>query len=291
MIQQSHNLSVLMSTYKNDNPDFLRKALKSLSAQTLKACEVVLVEDGALNPSLEAVIEQYREALNIKSVKLAKNMGLGTALAVGLNNCSAPLVARMDTDDIAVSGRFQKQYEFLVNNPNVTVLGGHIAEFDQNPYDPVGNRTTKLKHDAIVKAAWLRNPFNHMTVMFRKDAIIKAGNYQDVPSFEDYDLWLRVISAGYECQNLDEVLVYARIGNGLLERRSGWKYITAEFNAVRGFRRYKVIPKCALFLNLTSRFAIRILPKNVIQFAYNSLRAKPSEHAKSKHASLAITPK
>lgn len=266
-----------MSTYKNDNPDFLRKALKSLSAQKLKACEVVLVEDGPLNPSLETVIDQYREALNIKSVKLAKNMGLGTALAVGLNNCSAPLVARMDTDDIAVSGRFQKQYDFLASNPEVAVLGGHIAEFDQNPYEPVGNRTTKLKHDEIVKAAWLRNPFNHMTVMFRKSAIIKVGNYQNVPSFEDYDLWLRVISAGYKCQNLNEVLVYARIGNGLIKRRSGWKYIAAEFNAVRGFKKYGVIPNSALILNLTSRLAIRILPKKVIQAVYKNLRVKPNE--------------
>ncbi|KAB0538988.1 glycosyltransferase [Pseudochrobactrum saccharolyticum] len=274
MRQGSAKLSVLMSTYSNDNPDFLQETFFSLSKQSMKACEVVLVEDGPLNPTLETVIEQFRQTLNIKSVKLAVNKGLGLALAIGLKKCSAPIVARMDTDDIAIPHRFKRQYEFLSSNPDVAILGGHITEFDKAPYEAQYKRTVKLTHREIVKAAWMRNPFNHMTVMFRKDAILNAGNYQHVPYFEDYDLWLRIIAAGYQCRNLDEVLVYARIGNGLLSRRSGWRYITAEFNAVRSFSKYNIIPRSALLLNVTSRAAIRVLPKAAIKIAYTRLRSK-----------------
>lgn len=289
MIQQNIQLSVLMSTYEHDDHDYLRKAFKSLSKQSFEACEVVLVEDGPLNPSLESVICQYRQTLNIKSVKLPTNVGLGIALASGLTECSAPLVARMDTDDIAIPNRFELQYKFLVNNPEIALLGGHISEFENDPNLPVSSRKIKLTHDEIVKSSWLRSPFNHMTVMFRKDAILKAGNYQDVPSFEDYDLWLRVISAGYRCHNLDETLVYARIGNGFLKRRSGWRYIISEFKAVSGFKKYNVIPKSALVVNLVTRLSIRILPSAFIKMAYRSLRSKPDSRKPFKN--LTITSK
>lgn len=275
MLQQNVNLSVLMSTYEKDNPVFLAQSLQSLLEQSLKACEIVLVEDGVLNPALTSTIDKFRQSLNIKSVKLATNMGLGTALATGLRNCSGSIVARMDTDDIALPERFKKQYDFLSDNPDITLLGGHISEFDENPGEPLHNRTVKLTHDDIVKASWMRNPFNHMTVMFRKAAILNVGNYQDIPSFEDYDLWLRVISAGYKCQNLDEILVHTRAGNELIDRRSGFKYITSEFNALRTFKKYGVIPKPILILSLISRLIIRALPKTLIKATYSRLRSKP----------------
>lgn len=111
-----------------------------------------------------------------------------------------------------------------------------------------------------------------MTVMYRKDAIIAVGNYKHLPSFEDYDLWLRLIASGYECRNMDKVLVLARIGNGLMERRSGWKYISSEAKAVSSFRKYKVIPFPALCINLIGRLVIRILPHKILELVYRKLR-------------------
>lgn len=278
MHKGNDKLSVLMSTYYKDDPDLLYKALLSLSEQTLKANEVVLVEDGPLPLSLVDVINQFRPTLNIKSVKLAKNMGLGSALAAGLDQCSAPLIARMDTDDISVPERFRKQYDFLTKNPEIAIVGGHISEFNDDPDKPQYNRMTKLTHKEIVKSSWLRNPFNHMTVMFRKEAILRAGNYQHVPSFEDYDLWLRVISAGYQCHNLNEILVYAHTGNDLISRRSGLRYISSECKAIVGFRKYKVIPPAMLVVNLTIRLLIRISPKQIIKLLYRTTR-KQCKHS------------
>jgi len=275
MTQFNHKLSVLMSTYEHDNLEHLSIALESLANQTLKANEVVIVEDGPISDEHKKIIEYFRDTLNIVSVKIPQNVGLGSALRQGLLQCKSPIVARMDTDDIALSSRFAEQYDFLLNNPETAIVGSHIAEFRSDPSVPLYIRKTKLTHKEIVRAAWFRSPFNHMTVMYRKDAIISAGNYNDVPNFEDYDLWLRLISMGYICHNIKKVLVLARIGNGLINRRSGWRYIVSEYKAVSGFRKYKVIPLPALYLNMASRLSIRLLPNRIIQMAYQGLRDKP----------------
>lgn len=272
MTSNDKSLSVLMSTYERDNVEHLRSALDSLARQTLKADEVILVEDGPISDAHRELIEQFRDQLNIVSVKIPQNVGLGPALRQGLLQCKSPIIARMDTDDIALPTRFSEQYDFLINNPEVAIVGGHIAEFDNDPDKPLGIRKIKTTHEEIVRASWFRTPFNHMTVMYHKDAIITAGNYKHLPGFEDYDLWLRLIASDYQCRNMDKVLVLARVGNGLLERRSGWNYISREAKAVSGFRKYKVIPLPALYINLIGRLVIRILPRKVLGIAYRKLR-------------------
>src|SRR5690606_40315887 len=92
-----------------ERPEFLRIALESLAGQTLKADEVVLVEDGPIPDTLLAVIESFRETLSIVSVKLPSNVGLAAALNAGLAHCSHELVARMDSDEISLPQRFEKQ--------------------------------------------------------------------------------------------------------------------------------------------------------------------------------------
>lgn len=275
MTSYDKGLSVLMSTYERDNVEHLRSALKSLVQQTLKADEVVLVEDGPISDAHREIIEQFRNQLNIVSVKIPQNVGLGAALRQGVQKCKSPIIARMDTDDISLPIRFAEQYDLLISNPEVAIVGGYIAEFETDPNKPRYVRKTKLSHKEIVKAAWFRNPFNHMTVMYRKDAIIIAGNYKPLPGFEDYDLWLRLISSGFKCQNMDHILVLARIGNGLINRRSGWRYVIAEYKAINGFKKHGVIPLPFLYLNMATRLTIRLLPKKMILKAYQILRNKP----------------
>lgn len=267
------SFAVLMSTYYRDNPLFLQQAFDSLIMQSLPASELVLVEDGRLTPELDALIAAYRKKLNIISVRLPDNFGLGIALQIGVKLCRTNLIARMDSDDIAVPQRLQLQYEHMLRNPHLAVLGGHIDEFSDNPTTPLRQRRMPLCHSQIKRFAWLRSPFNHMSVMFRKDAILAAGNYRHLPSFEDYDLWLRVLKSGYQCENLDQVLVLARIGNGLMQRRSGWNYVRSELKAVSGFHQYHLIPLPVLGFNLLTRFILRIAPRSVRKLAYHLLRS------------------
>ena len=96
-------VSVLMSIYFKEKPEYFRESLESILNQTYFPDEIVLVKDGPLTNELEEVIKEYKEKLNIKTVPLEKNLGLGLALKEGVLHCSNEIIIRMDTDDIAVS--------------------------------------------------------------------------------------------------------------------------------------------------------------------------------------------
>lgn len=145
--------SVLMSVYYKEKPEYLQEALQSVINQTLPPTEIVLVEDGKLTPELDKAIEEFRVAVagqvstRLKFVKLQENVKLGRALAEGLKHCDNELVARMDTDDLAVEDRFNVQYRYMTENPNVSVSGGLMEEFD-----PQDDSYRKIKHMPIDKA-------------------------------------------------------------------------------------------------------------------------------------------
>ena len=129
--------SVLMSVYSKECADFLRVALDSVFNQTVVPTEVVLVEDGPLTTELDSVIDEYsKHYAQLKVIKLPVNGGLGRALRVGLRHCSYDLVARMDTDDICRSNRFERQLRVFEQQPKLSVCGGWISEFGNDPEKP-----------------------------------------------------------------------------------------------------------------------------------------------------------
>ncbi len=130
----------------------------------------------------------------------------------------------MDTDDIAVADRFEKQVQ-LMEQENLDLLGGHIAEFIDNPDEIVSYRRVPTRHADIVAYQRMRSAFNHMTVMFKKDMVLKAGNYEDGLYMEDDLLWLNMIAAGAKTGNLDQILCQVRVGAGMFERRGGLRYL------------------------------------------------------------------
>ena len=212
--------SVLMSVYAKEKPEYLRASIDSILKQTVHADDFVLVCDGPLTSGLEEVISEVGGGLNV--VRLAENVGLAAALAAGLSHCANELVMRMDSDDIAVPERAEKQ---LLVMGNADLCGGTAAEFEKEIADSASKRELPSGHDEIVRFAKRRNPFNHPTVMFRKSVAEKAGGYSgEFPLAEDYYLWVRMISAGARCINLADVLVYMRVGDGLYKRRGGRKY-------------------------------------------------------------------
>ena len=106
--------SVLMSVYYKDNPVWLKQAVDSVLNNTIKPNQIVVVIDGQIPNELEQVITEYKESLDI--LRLEKNSGLGAALQQGLLKCKYPLVARMDSDDISLPGRFEKQLREFEKN-------------------------------------------------------------------------------------------------------------------------------------------------------------------------------
>ncbi len=160
---------------RKKSPGFLRQSLESLCGQTFSPDEVVLVEDGPLGEDLASVIASFRTRLPIVSVRLPVNKGLGIALSEGLDQCRGEFVARVDGDDISVPDRFEKQLAFLDANPGVDVVGGATAEFDDDRLTPRAIRRLPCSGLGLLRFAKYRNPLNHMTVIFRKAAVLEEG--------------------------------------------------------------------------------------------------------------------
>ena len=191
------NCSVLMSVYFKESPEYLKQAIESIQIQTVPTDDFVLVCDGPLNDALDAVIaakqQEMGSALNV--VRLARNGGLGNALNKGIKHCKNELVARMDSDDISVMDRCQKQVELFVKNPELDITSGALLEFVTSLDQITGGRTIPCNNDEIIRYSRKRCPFNHPCVMFKKSAVERAGGYQEkYHLFEDYYLWIRCIS-------------------------------------------------------------------------------------------------
>lgn len=270
--------SILMSVYVKDNPRFLQASIKSVVDQLVDipdgAFEFVLVKDGPLTDDLNNLIDAYcREYPRLfKIITLSVNRGLGNALNEGLAHCSHELIARMDADDICVPGRFRKQLRFLEEHPHITLVGSLIEEFRTEPGDLKRVRKVPFSHEDIISFARKRNPFNHPSVMFRKEAILNAGSYRDMPLFEDYYLWVRIMDAGLLGANLQDVLLYFRTGNDMVGRRHGFKYMQKEYNFVLSMKRLGFINQWQFLKLIVLRLPLRLLPKFLLQGIYQLLR-------------------
>jgi glycosyltransferase involved in cell wall biosynthesis len=237
--------------------------------QTIKPDEIILVEDGPLTEELYAIIDIWKNncGIALKPIALEKNVGLGDALNIGLQNCSHELVARMDTDDICIKNRFEKQIE-VFRKHNIDICSSWVGEFENDENEMVSYRKVPQEHNEIIRYAKKRNPINHPAVMYKKQAVNKAGGYQKMMWFEDYYLWVRMILSGAKFFNLQEALVNMRAGYGQLERRTGLKYAVSELKLQKIFLNMKFINILNFFINVTIRFITRISPKKVLKKIY-----------------------
>lgn len=201
--------SVIMSVYYKESPAYLTLALESLVNQTFQANEIVIVEDGFLTDELYSVLKNFNEKLPIKRVVINENKGLGNALNVGLKACSYDIVLRMDTDDICHKHRFEKQVDFMMNNPDVSILGTWVKDINENG-NIIGERTFPTSHEDLYRVIWAC-PFAHPTVAFRKTAIESIGSYNTkIKRRQDYELWMRAAKKGLKFANIPEYLLYYR---------------------------------------------------------------------------------
>lgn len=264
--------SVLMSVYAHEQSAYLKEALRSVFNQTVPPSEVVLVKDGLLTTELEAVIASFAERYkSLKIVALAKNMGLGNALNVGLSACTYDLVARMDSDDLSLPNRFETQLKAFEKYLEVSVVGGWISEFENNPKQIISYRKVP-EFDCEIKHFFCsKSPVNHVTVMFRKEDILKVGGYQHFYCLEDYWLWTRMINEGLKFYNIQNILVNVRGGAAMAARRGGWKYVKSEIKLQWQIWRMGLISVYMFLRNVCVRFSIHMMPNQLRCFVYKRI--------------------
>ena len=260
--------SICTSVYKNDNPRFVRVALDSMLVnQSVKPAEVVLVQDGPVPDNLSSLLFEYEnkypEVMHV--IRLEKNGGLGNALKLGVVNAKYDICARMDSDDICMPDRFEKQLAYLEAHPECDIVGGQMTEFIDTPDNIVGRREVPLTNKEIYEFMKNRCALNHVTVMFRKEAVLKAGNYQDWFWNEDYYLWVRMMMAGCKFANIPDVAVNVRSGADQYARRGGKKYFDSEIGIKKLMLEKGMINRKEYVVNYIQRFIIQLLLPNSVR--------------------------
>ncbi len=264
--------SVLMSVYHKDDPTYLDTALNSLTEQTAVPDEIVLVKDGPVSQQLEGVIDAFHKKFsNLKIVALEKNSGLGNALNQGLKHCSHELVARMDSDDISKPHRFEKQLHIFETNKFIDVVSSWIDEFIDIKENTVSTRKIPETTEEIACYAKSRCPVNHPSVMFRKSAVLSAGNYQPFPLFEDYYLWARMLLNNAKFYNIQESLLWFRTTSDTYKRRGGLKHAIDEIQFQKFLLKSNFINIPTFFENIAIRFCVRIMPNGLRAFIYKKI--------------------
>jgi glycosyltransferase involved in cell wall biosynthesis len=272
-MNKDKHFSVSMSVYKNDDSEHFKQAIESVYNQTLLPSEIVLVVDGPVNSEISKVIFDFKKkGSNFKVVWLEKNLGHAGARRIGLKNCAFDIVALMDSDDISVENRFEKQLDTLLKDKSISLVGGQIEEFDNDTGETVGHRVVPLDDVTIKKYMKIRCPMNQVTVMFRKKDVLKAGGYLDWHHNEDYYLWIRMAIAENKFNNIDDVLVKVRVNRDMYMRRGGWLYFNSERKIQQLMYSENIINSFRLISNVSIRFMVQVLmPNSIRKFLFTKL--------------------
>jgi glycosyltransferase involved in cell wall biosynthesis len=268
--------SVLMSLYKKEDPVFLRLAVDSMLAQTVKPDEIVIVEDGPLTEELYAVVKEYADAEPelFRIVKSEKNIGLGLALNLGLAVCRNELVARMDTDDISKPDRCEKQLAVFRGNSELAIVGANVDEFYSTPEQVVSVRAVPQTHEQIYQFAKRRSAFTHPVVMYRKSKVLAFGGYSDLRRNQDVDLFGRMLFGGCKAQNIGESLLWFRSNDALAKRRKSWGNTKSYIDTIRRFWKMGYSGFADYAIVATAQTVMFLLPVKLQHWVYKTFLRK-----------------
>ena len=265
------SFDVLMPVYAGDDASLFEIAVKSVFINTLQPDNFIIVVDGPVNEGVEMVLRSTAKAQKyVKVVRLPANVGLARALNEGLQYCESEFVFRCDADDINMPERFARQLSEALNR-SCDIFGAQIIEVDPVTAEE-RRKLVPVTHGEISKYARLRNPINHMTVMFRRSVVLGIGGYPNVMYKEDYALWLRALSHGYRLGNSSALLVRATAGDSMISRRQNFASVKSEwdlmiFRAVGLGSGYS-----SVFPTFLLRITVLLLPKRLLRKIYSQLR-------------------
>jgi glycosyltransferase involved in cell wall biosynthesis len=266
-------VTALMSTYINSNPDLLKRAIASIYANSVIPDEVIVICDGPLNANSTEILDGFKEKYsNFKCHWLPRNIGLTQALNFGLQHISTTWVARCDDDDFNCSDRFEKQRNYLLQHPQVQLLGSNISEVDLNGRF-ISQRRVPEDITEIRKVTKLRNPFNHMTVIYDCHLALKVGGYP-VMAYQDYGLWIKMLGSGCIAANIQESLVHATTGDGLYLRRGGSQIAKDEFKLAHLLYQYQFKSYLPSIITAVLRAMAALMPPKCKHLLYRYLLRK-----------------
>lgn len=258
--------SVLMSVYRKERAEYFDEAIQSMLGQTIAPSEFVIVCDGPLTAELDKVIGHYEELHDslFRIVRLPHNMGLGNALAEGITHCKNEWIARMDSDDFCLPNRIEMQYAALKRNPSLGLIGTNVVEFIGS-VDHVVAKVILPETDEEIRRYYRRRcAFRHPSLLFKKDEVLKAGNYSSrYYLFEDMDLFGRMIAGGTIAYNVQECLTQVRVSEDFYQRRGGIRYLKAMGSVRMMLLRIGVTRPLDFIISLSGQALVCLMPNKV----------------------------
>jgi len=254
MLNRKPLISVIMAVFNAQ--DHLYESIESIINQTFKDFELIIINDGSTDESLN-IINKFKETDQRIKIFNQQNLGLTKSLNIAAKKAQGEYILRQDADDYSDPERFKKQIDYLKNN-NLLALGSNCTNLYDNDIKTIWGY---FNDKEIKKMVLLRPPFAHGTSIFRKDIFYKVGMYNEkYYTSQDLDLWIRISKFG-KISMLKERLVFRYINKKSISQNKKFRQFYDSFKIRlyynNGFKKLN-----ALFFSLY-HLAISLIPINI----------------------------
>lgn len=261
---------------KGDNLNWFNECIQSIKNQTVQLDQLVCVLNNIEIPSL-IVANLNSCAVSVVTPKLPNLIRFGPALNFGLDYIKGDFIFRFDPDDVYFKNRIKTQMDFLKENPHTDVLGSSLIEFFDTS-DTFFLHEYPCEADQILCELPKNNPVAHPSAVIKTEVLKKLDGYRNLNGVEDYDLWVRVLSAGGQIRNLSEPLVFYRT-NPLLPKRTSIRLISSDLKIYLILAKLNY-SKFFLLARFFLRFIYRLLPIKLKFFLRSKLYLRPNNDYK-----------
>ncbi len=267
-------VSVIISAYNCEK--YIEESINSILNQTYKNIEILLVDDNSTDNTVKKIKKVIQGKKNVKFIQNTKNLGLTKNLNKLIEISNGEYIARMDADDVSDLTRIEKQVQYLINNPKITIIGS-FGKYINERNELEEYKKMPISNDEIVKIMPKVNPIIHPSVMYRKNEIVRIGMYDErFKKVQDYDLWFRAMSNNLKFYNIPEALILLRRDRNYNKRKSK-KYRVIDLKVrINGYKINKLNFKKYIYLIIP--IALIILPsKFVDKYFYKLKKLDPRE--------------
>lgn len=267
-------ITCILPVYIGVDADEFTRAYRSIAHQTAQPDEILVVLDGPVQDGVESFLDAITGP-QLTVVRFEENRGVAEAMNDALPLARNRWVARHDADDIMMPDRLEKQWP-VVSKGEYAAVGGAILEFESTPDNVVRVRRLPSEPEEIASYVKINSPLNNPTVILDKDAVADVGGIRNVLFMEDYDLFARLIAAGYSLRSIDEVLTLQHAPESMFDRRTDPRLASAEKTMQLNLVSLGLIGRPRALFNYVARQLFRSLPRPLLKLAYSAIFHRPA---------------
>lgn len=254
-------VSVIMGVYNCDSGNMLSNSIQSILNQTFQDLEFIICDDASNDKTYE-ILQKFSEDPRVIIIRNEKNLGLASSLNKCLAIAKGKYIARQDADDYSDKERIRLQINFMESNPSYDLIGSNLRYFnDKEIWGQYSLPQFPQNRDFLFTV-----PFIHATVIFKAESIKELGGYREgkvTRRCEDYDLFMRMYSAGMRGTNMQEYLYFVREDEAAQKRRR-YRYRLDEARIrINGYRKLGLLPIGVLYA--LKPLVVGLIPVRVLQ--------------------------